>query len=52
MYFLVAKPVNDLGLVKSFAIIVFPETLLVIIEDSLGGRLVYKYHFGTEPRHQ
>ncbi len=50
-YFLVEKPVNDLALVKWFAVIVFLETLLVIIQGFLGGRLVYKYHFGIEPYH-
>ncbi|MEO8945551.1 MAG: DUF2231 domain-containing protein [Gemmatimonadaceae bacterium] len=52
VYFLIEKPVNDLALVKWFAIIVFLQTALVIIQGFLGGRLVYKYHFGIEPRRQ
>lgn len=52
VYFLVEKPTNDLALVKWFAIIVFVETFLVIVQGFLGGRLVYKYHFGIEPHHQ
>ncbi|MEO6865063.1 MAG: DUF2231 domain-containing protein [Gemmatimonadaceae bacterium] len=51
VYFLIEKPANDLALVKWFAIVVFLETMLVIIQGFLGGRLVYKYHFGVEPRH-
>lgn len=50
VFFLVESPINDLALVKWFAIIVFLETLLVMIQGSLGGRLVYKYRFGIEPR--
>ena len=52
VYFLIEKPINDMALVKWFAIIVFLETVLVIIQGFMGGRLVYKYHFGIEPRHQ
>lgn len=52
VYFLIEKPVNDLALVKWFAIIVFLETVLVLIQGFLGGRMVYKYHFGIEPRRQ
>ncbi|MEO6778690.1 MAG: DUF2231 domain-containing protein [Gemmatimonadaceae bacterium] len=52
VYFLIEKPVNDLALVRWFAITVFLETVLVIVQGFLGGRLVYKYHFGIEPRHQ
>ncbi len=52
VYFLVENPVNDLALAKWFAIIVFLETALVVIQGVLGGRLVYKYHFGIEPRHR
>ncbi len=52
VYFLIENPVNDLALVKWFAIIVFLETVLVIVQGFLGGRLVYKYHFGIDPRHQ
>ncbi len=52
VYFLVERPANDQALVKWFAVIVFLETALVIIQGFLGGRLVYKYHFGIEPRHQ
>lgn len=44
VYFLVQKPVNDLALVTWFAIIVFLETFLVIVQGFLGGCLVYKYH--------
>ncbi len=51
VYFLVERPVNDLALVKWFAVIVFLETFLVIIQGFLGGLLVYKYHFGIEPHH-
>ncbi len=49
-YFLVERPVNDLALVKWFAVIVFLETLLVISQGFLGGRLVYRYRFGIDPR--
>lgn len=49
--FLVENPVSDLALVKWFAITVFLLTVLVIIQGFLGGRLVYRYHFGIEPRH-
>lgn len=52
VYLLIENPVNDLALVKWFAIIVFLETVLVIVQGFLGGRLVYKYHFGIDPRHQ
>ncbi len=51
-YFLIEKPVNNLALVRWFAIIVFLETLLVIVQGFMGGLLVYKYHFGIEPRQQ
>ena len=51
VYFLVEKPVNDLALVKWFAIIVFLETLLVMGQGFVGGRLVYQYRFGIDPRH-
>lgn len=51
VYFLIEKPVNGMALVKWFAIIVFLETVLVIVQGFLGGRLVYKYHFGIDPRH-
>ena len=51
VYFLIEKPINDLALVKWFAIISFVEALLVIIQGFLGGRLVYKYHYGIEPGH-
>ncbi|MEO7086540.1 MAG: DUF2231 domain-containing protein [Gemmatimonadaceae bacterium] len=50
VFFLIKQPINDLALVKWFAIIVFLEAVLVIIQGFLGGRLVYKYHFGIEPR--
>lgn len=50
VFFLINRPINDLALVKWFAIIVFLEACLVVIQGFLGGRLVYKYHFGTEPR--
>ena len=52
VYFLIENPVNNLALVNWFAAIVFLETFLVIIQGFLGGRLVYKFHFGIEPRHQ
>ncbi len=52
LYFLIEKPTNDLRFVKWFAIIVFLETLLVIAQGFMGGLLVFKYHFGIEPRHQ
>lgn len=52
LYFLIEKPTNDLSLVKWFAIIVFLETLLVIAQGFMGGLLVFRYHFGIEPRHQ
>ncbi len=48
IYFLIEKPTNNLSLVKRFAIIVFLETLLVIVQGFIGGQLVYKYHFGIE----
>lgn len=51
IYFLIEKPTNDLNLVKWFALIVFLETVLVIAQGFMGGLLVYKYHFGIEPRH-
>ena len=50
IYFLLAKPTYHLALVKWFAIIVFFETLLVVAQGFMGGLLVYKYHFGIEPR--
>lgn len=50
VYFLVKDPVNELALVKWFAVIVFLEAFLVIVQGFSGGRLVYKYHFGIEPR--
>lgn len=49
VYFLMEKPVNDPALVKWFALIVFLETILVIVQGFLGGRLVFKYRFGIEP---
>ncbi|MGI9115430.1 MAG: DUF2231 domain-containing protein [Chthoniobacterales bacterium] len=52
IYFLVEKPMNDLTLVRWFAVIVFLETLLVIVQGFMGGLLVFKYHFGIEPRQQ
>ena len=48
--FWVKNPVNDVSLVKWFAIIVFLEAILVVIQGFLGGRLVYTHHYGIEPR--
>ncbi len=50
VYFLVKKPVNDPALVKWFAIVVFLEAFLVIVQGFSGGRLVYKHHYGIDPR--
>lgn len=50
VYFLMKKPIHDLTLVKWFAIVVFVEALLVIVQGFMGGLLVFKYHFGIEPR--
>ncbi len=52
IYFLIEKPTHNVDLVKWFATIVFLETLLVFAQGFMGGLLVYKYHFGIEPRHQ
>jgi uncharacterized membrane protein len=50
IYFLLEKPMDNLSLVKWFAIITFLESFLVIVQGFLGGLLVYKHHFGIEPR--
>ncbi len=49
-YFLIKQPVNDLVLVRWFAIIVFLEAFLVMVQGFSGGRLVFKHHYGIEPR--
>ena len=50
IFFLAKRPVDGSELVTWFAIIAFLETVLVMIQGFLGGRLVYRYHFGIEPR--
>lgn len=52
IFFLLEKPMDNLSLVKWFALVTFLESFLVIVQGFLGGLLVYTYHFGIEPHRQ
>lgn len=50
IYFLLENPIDNRALIKWFASITFFVSFLVLVQGFLGGLLVYKHHFGIEPR--
>jgi uncharacterized membrane protein len=50
IYFLLENPMDNPALIRWFTAASFFESFLVLVQGFLGGLLVYKHHFGIEPR--